>query len=89
MIIRVTRKDIAAGIQGNASGCPIALAINRQLRPRKRFQNGVEVNGGQIQIIDTGEALPFSKRMDQFVTRFDEDRALVKPTVFRIRRPKL
>ena len=35
MQIRVTRRDIEEGVQGNSFHCPVALAVRRALRARE------------------------------------------------------
>jgi len=35
MRIRVTRRDIAEGVQGNSFHCPVARAVRRALRARE------------------------------------------------------
>lgn len=89
MIIRVTRNDIREGIQVDTTSCAVALALARQLRPRKKFSRGVTVDNDSIRVTDTGEILPISTRLAEFITAFDRDRDSVRPTSFRIRRPTL
>lgn len=82
MIIEVTQEDINKGEQCDGNSCAIALALKRE-HPELEACN---VTGFGIFEDDNQRNVIFraTKKMSQFIRKFDKDRTSVKPTKFRI-----
>ena len=84
MIIRVTQRDIKMGVPGVVSGCAVALALSRQLKPRRKLAVSV---GDTYDIRGIENDIPLPKKVQRFITKFDASEP-VKPFTFRTRRPR-
>ncbi len=74
--IEVTEKDISNGCKSSPGYCPIALAVNRQLKINSR------VGAANLSYGDGYAKLPISAQ--QFIIRFDRNK-IVEPFKFRIK----
>ena len=77
MHIRVTRRDIEEGIQGNSLHCPVARAVRRALRAREVWVREIIIVAkadGKETYVTPSEVLDFVERFDSAVLEFESPR---------------
>ncbi len=79
MIIRVKKKHIRAGKQGESEFCPIALAVKDQLNAEYVCVDGAGVSVDGIFYKPT-------QRIERFMEKFDDKKSSVKPCSVRLMR---
>jgi hypothetical protein len=84
MTVKVSKKDIRYGRQGNENSCALALALKD-----KGFSE-VQVNGEEINVMKNGMVGIYhtSGPVEMFIENFDDDKSSVSPTTFRLRLAK-
>jgi hypothetical protein len=82
-IIKVTLKDIEAGIRASAYGCPVARAVKRAF-PKARYVSWGIFSGMASDVAGYWELTPVSKRPRKFVDAFDSGKK-VKPISCKVR----
>lgn len=80
MNITVTQADIDGGFQGRSNNCAIALALKRELKTDTAIVNGSHV------FFAGGQHYKTTKKMKDFITKFDQSKTLVSPFTFALRR---
>ena len=83
LTLRVTENDIRLGKQGDANCCAIAGTVKRLVKPEFREEVSVSEN------IEVGLDLCAVKKGDisKFITKFDDNKAGVRPTDFVVDMP--
>ena len=74
MHIRVTRRDIAEGIQSNSFHCPVARAVRRALRAREVWVREIIIvtrAGAKETYVTPSAVLDFIERFDSTVLEFE------------------
>jgi len=74
MRIRVTRRDIEEGVQGNSFHCPVARAISRALRADEVWVREIIIvskAGAKETFVTPQKALDFMERYDSAVLEFE------------------
>lgn len=90
MKITVTQEDIREGARANCLKCPIALALERALKPLLELDiwYRVQVNEDNVEITNTGAesgrfAALLPEEAEEFIRRFD-NRQPVEPFEFEL-----
>lgn len=78
--MEVTARDIALGHPGQPSSCPLARALKRAFRYKRRVRVGLDTLWVGV------DPLPHTERTASFMDMFD-DRRPVKPFSFVLRLP--
>jgi hypothetical protein len=74
MRIRVTRRDIEDGVQGNSFHCAVARAVRRALRAREVWVREIIIvtkPGAKDTYVTPSEALDFIERFDSAMLEFE------------------
>jgi len=74
MRIRVTRRDIEEGVQGNSFHCPVARAVSRALRAHEVWVREIIIvskAGAKETFVTPQKALDFMERYDSAVLEFE------------------
>jgi hypothetical protein len=74
MRIRVTRRDIEEGVQGNSFHCPVARAVSRALRASEVWVREIIIvtkAGARETYVTPPDALDFMERYDSAVLEFE------------------
>jgi len=74
MRIRVTRRDIAEGVQGNSFHCPVARAVRRALRAREVWVREIIIvtkQGSRETYVTPPIVSGFIERFDSAVLEFE------------------
>ena len=74
MRIRVTRRDIQEGVQGNSFHCPVARAVRRALRAREVWVREIIIvtrAGAKETYVTPSAALDFIEQFDSAVLEFE------------------
>jgi hypothetical protein len=83
--LKVTADDIRLGVQEDCHKCAIARSVARTLKVPSR---NVSVYADEIEVRDDAYYVTHSfdttKRMVNFIEKFDENKTKVKPTIFSI-----
>jgi len=77
MHIRVTRRDIEEGIQGNSLHCPVARAVRRALRAREVWVREIIIvtrAGAKATYVTPSAVLDFIEHFDSAVLEFESPR---------------
>lgn len=86
--INVTEKDIEKGRPVVCTGCPVALAIKRRIKP----QCEVIVGATSVNIFTSGHEkfwiVDLPRKAQYFIEDFDEDRDSVDPIKFKLELPR-
>ena len=74
MRIRVTRRDITEGVQGNSFHCPVARAVRRALRAREVWVREIIIvtkADAKETFVTPSDALDFIERFDSAELEFE------------------
>ena len=74
MRIRVTRRDIEEGVQGNSFHCPVARAVRRALRAREVWVREIIIvtkAGAKDDLCDATRRHDFIERYDSATLEFE------------------
>lgn len=89
MRLKVERKHITKGNQGEAESCALALALNDQIK--QAFGGAIEldevrVGGSTSTIIIPAQTITFnnSRAATKFIENFDDNKKSVRPTTLNL-----
>lgn len=74
MRIRVTRRDIKEGVQGNSFHCPVARAVRRALRAREVWVREIIIvakTGAREAYVTPFAVLDFIEQFDSAILEFE------------------